>query len=447
LLASDRLWIACSAAFSRASNFITNIMLARYGGAAALGTYSVALNTAAAAVQPVTWSVLTSATLEARAARNSHERRAVVLAHVYWALLLSVVCGLAFPLLVGRAGVDTTHDLLAMVTGLVVVASMMVTTALQGALHGAGEYKPYAVRLVAVSLVCVVVAVPAVRVLGLAGGLATLCLQYLLLVGALLHLAQPTATEPWLVSGAFAAAKRQLIRSLPNVLANLIATGASWLTTIYVVKQSHGMVGVGIFAVATSWLTILMMPVAAWGGLSMRILSTAHASSLHELRAAIRRVLIKDVSFTLMMATLVFCFARRIAGLYALASTPLPAILRVTAITAVVMAVTLVYERSMFCIGEQRAWLRVRVIGNLCTLGLAYWLVPIKLEYGAIAVLSGYACTAVLCVARRWPWATSRGTAAVIRRATDEPRARGSSASKAAKRSRGGPRESRPSTV
>jgi hypothetical protein len=283
-----------------------------------------------------------------------------------------------------------------MVTGLIIVSSMLVTTALQGSLHGAGAYKPVAVRLVAVSLLCVVVAVPAVMLLGLAGGLATLILQYSVLAGVLLRLARPTTTERRLVREAFAAAKVQLIRSTPNMLATLIATGASWLAAIFVVRRAHGIAGVGVFAVGASWLTIQLMPVTAWGGLSMRNLSAAHASSQHDFRAAFRRVLVKDVSFTLLMSALVFIFADRIATLYAMANTPLSAILRVGSASALVIATTQVLERSMFCLGEQRAWLRVRVLGNLCTLGLAQWLVPIKLEYGALAALSGHVCTALL---------------------------------------------------
>jgi len=129
-------------------------------------------------------------------------------------------------------------------------------------------------------------------------------------------------------------------------------------------------------------------------------------SSPHDFRAAVRGVLVKDMSFTLLMAVLVFIFADRIAALYAMANTPLPTILRVSSITALVLTTAQVFERSMFCLGEQRAWLHARVIGNLCTLGLAYWLVPMKLEYCAIAVLSGHTCTAVLCVVqrRRSPW-------------------------------------------
>lgn len=401
LLASDRLWIACSTAFSRVSNFITSVMLARYGGAAVVGTYSVVMNTAAATAQPVLWSVQTSATLETRAARSDNTRRAVVTAHVYWALLLSVVCCLAFPFLMSRAGVAEAHSTLATVTGLIVIASLLVTTALQGALHGAGEYKPAALRLVAVSVVCLTVAVPAVIVLGLAGGLATLIIQYLLLAAALLRLARPTTTERRLVKEAFVAARAQLIRSAPNVLATLISTGAHWLTTIFVIQSAHGIAGVGVFSVGTSWLVIQVMPVSAWGGLSMRTLSSARASSMQEYRTAFRRLLIKDMSFTLLLAVPVFIFAHHIAALYEMADTPLPAILRVGSVIALVLATTQVLERSMFCLGEQRAWLRARLLGNLCTLGLAYWLVPMKLEYGAVAGLIGNTCTAVVCVVGR----------------------------------------------
>lgn len=405
LLASDRLWLAGSSAFSRISNFITNVMLARYGGAATIGTYSLTLNTAAAAMQPLAWSMQTSATLETRAAGNDHARRAVVIAHVYWALRLSIVCGLVYVVLVNGEG-DAADGLLATITGLIVVASMLVTTAVQGALHGAGQFKPVAVRLVAVSLACVVVVVPAVMVFGLIGGLATLIFQYLLLAAALLHLARPTATERGLVRKASAAVKLQLIRSTPNMLATLVATGASWLTTVFIVKQSHGMAGLGVFAVGKSWAVIQMMPVNACSGLSMRTLSAAGASSPHDFRAALRRVLMKDESLTLLMAVPVFIFADRIAALYAMANTPLPTILRVGSISALVLTTSMMFERAMFCLGQQRAWLRARLSGNLCMLGLAYWLVPMKLEYAPIAVLSGHTCTALLCVVQRRlsPW-------------------------------------------
>jgi O-antigen/teichoic acid export membrane protein len=405
-MTSDRLWLASSAGFSRISNFVTNVLLARYGGAATVGTYSLTLNTAAAAMQPLAWSVQTSATLETRAADSDSARRAVVTAHVYWALLLSLVCGVVYLFLVNGEGVDPTDDLLATVTGLIVVTSMLVTTALQGALHGAARYKPVAVRLVAVSLICVAVGVPAVTLLGLTGALATLCVQYLLLAGALLRLARPTTTERRLVREAFAAAKLQLTRSAPNVLATLVATGASWLTTVFIVKQSHGMAGLGVFAVGRSWGVIQMMPVNACSGLSMRTLSAAGASSARDFRIALRRVLIKDESFTLLMAVPVFVFADRIAGLYAMADTPLPTILRVGSISVLLGTMSQVFERAMFCLGHQRAWLRARLSGNLCMLGLAYWLVPMKLEYAAVALLSCHICSVSLCMLalRRSTW-------------------------------------------
>jgi O-antigen/teichoic acid export membrane protein len=243
-------------------------------------------------------------------------------------------------------------------------------------------------------------------VFGLIGGLATLIFQYLLLAAALLHLARPTATERGLVRKASAAAKLQLIRSTPNVLATLVATGASWLTTVFIVKQSHGMAGLGVFAVGKSWAVIQMMPVNACSGLSMRTLSAAAASSPHDFRAALRRVLMKDEALTLLLVVPVFVFADRIAALYAMADTPLPTILRISSISALVLTTSQAFERAMFCLGQQRAWLRARLSGNLCMLGLAYWLVPTSLVYVPIAVLSGHTCTALLCVVQRRlsPW-------------------------------------------
>ena len=166
------------------------------------------------------------------------------------------------------------------------------------------------------------------------------------------------------------------------------------------------MAGLGVFAVGRSWAVIQMMPVNACSGLSMRTLSGAAASSAHDFRAAVRRVLVKDGSLTLLMSAPVFIFADRIAALYAMADTPLPTILRVGSIAMLVGTATMVFERTMFCLGQQRGWLRARLSGNLCMLGLAYWLVPIKLECAAIALLGGHTCTALLCGVqlRRSPW-------------------------------------------
>jgi len=401
LIASDRVWIFASSMFSRISNFLCNVILARYGGPAVLGTYSATLGTATATVSPLVWSLSTSATLGTRGAPDEPTQRAVIAAHVYWALLIA--CGSSAGFLILQAGADVggvgaPHAALSMLIGLVVVVSMLVTAVLQAALHGLGVYKPVARRLIAVSVACVLVAIPAVLALGLAGALLTLGFQYALLPIALAYLARPSARERARVRAAFRAATRQLVQSLPNLAATLIAAAAYWLTMIFLFHRSHGVAGIGVQAVGTSWLTIEMMPVAAWGGLSLRVLSEARATSPAAFRSAIRRILWKDVTFTLAIASLVFLCAAPLSSLYGMADTPLPTILRINSVTALVMAATQAFERSMFCAGQQKPWLRARAIGSLCMLALAWWLVPMRLEHAAIALLCGYCTTAAICV-------------------------------------------------
>jgi len=405
LIANDRIWIFAAAAFSRISNFLTNVILARYGGPAVLGVYSATLSTATTVVQPVVWSMSTSATLETQSAPDANARRAVTAAHVSWALRIAGVCGIAFLILqygTDIAGDGAAHDALGALTGLIVVVSMLVTAALQGALHGAGVYKPVAVRTTAVAFVCVVVAVPGVLVLELAGALAALNVQYLLLPAALAHLARPCTGDRNRVAEAFAAARAQLIRSVPNVVATFVSSGTLWLTTIFLVQRSYGIAGVGVFAVGLSWQTIQMMPVIAWGGLSLRVMSEAQAASASDFRSAVRRVLAKDVSFTMVIAAIMFVCAHPISRIYGMVNTPLPMILRVNAITGLVLAAMQVFERSMFCLGKQRLWMHARVLGGLCMLGLAPWIIPVHLEYGAVAVLAGYLVTVVICVLHLW---------------------------------------------
>jgi hypothetical protein len=59
------------------------------------------------------------------------------------------------------------------------------------------------------------------------------------------------------------------------------------------------------------------------------------------------------------------------------------------------MAATVTFERSMFCLGQQRR-------GGLVMLGLARWLLPSGLEYGAIALFVGQAATVVPCAIHLW---------------------------------------------
>jgi O-antigen/teichoic acid export membrane protein len=404
-MTSDRIWIFSAAAFSRVSNFITNVILARYGGPAVFGTYSATLSTATAMVQPVVWSLSTSATLETRRAPDANARRAVTVAHVYWSLLIAGICGIAFVGLqygTDLSGDGSVHDALGTLTGLIVVVSMLLTAALQGALHGTGVYKPVAARMVGVAFISVLVAVPAVLLLKLVGALAALSIQYVLIPAALAHLAKPCARERDRVRRAFAAARGQLIQSMPNVVATFVSSAATWLTTIFLVKRSYGISGVGVFAVGLSWLTIEMIAVSAWGGLSLRTISEAQASSAHDFRLAIRRVLVKEVCFTGAIALLVCLCAVPLSHVYEMANTPLPTILRLNSLTAVAMAATVTFERSMFCLGQQRSWLWARVIGSLLTLGLAGWLLPIRIEYGAVALFAGQAGTVVLCALHLW---------------------------------------------
>jgi hypothetical protein len=327
------------------------------------------------------------------------------MAHVYWSLLIAGICGIAFVVL--QCGTDisgdgSVHDALGTLTGLIVIVSMLVTAALQGALHGTGVYKPVAARMIGVALVSVMIAVPGVLLLSLAGALAALSIQYVLMSAALAHLAKPCARERDRVRRAFAAARGQLIRSVPNVVATFISSGASWLTTIFLVERSHGMAGVGVFSVGVSWLTIEMIAANAWAGLSLRTISEAQASSAHDFRLAIRRVLVKEMAFTSGVALIVCICAVPLSHLYGMANTPLPAILRLNSLTAIIMTATQAFERSMFCSGQQRSWMRARVIGGLLILGLSGWLLPRGLAYGALALFAGQAGTIIVCVVHLW---------------------------------------------
>jgi hypothetical protein len=405
LISNDRIWIFAAAAFSRISNFATNVILARYGGAAVLGAYSATLSTATTVVQPAVWSLSTSATLETRSATDASGRRAVTAAHVSWSLLIAGICAVAFVALhywTDGSGDSSAHDALGTLTGLIVVVSMLLTAALQGALHGTGVYKPVAARMIAVAFVSVLVAVPGVLHLKLVGALAVLSFQYVLTPAALARLASPSARERHRFTQAFGAARVQLIRSMPNAVATFISSGTHWLATIFLVERSYGIAGVGVFSVGVSWLTIELMAVTAWGGLSLRTISEAQASSAHDFRLAIRRVLMKEVCFTGAIALVVCLCAVPLAGVYGMANTPLPTLLRLNSLTAVAMAAAITCERAMFCLGQQRLWLRSRVIAGLLMLGLARWLLPMGLEYGAVALFAGQAVTVAVCALHLW---------------------------------------------
>jgi hypothetical protein len=78
----------------------------------------------------------------------------------------------------------------------------------------------------------------------------------------------------------------------------------------------------------------------------------------------------------------------------------------VNAITGVAQAAMQGCERSLFCLGKQRLWMRARALGDLCMLNIALWIIPMHLECGAVAMLVGYLVTVLVCVLhlRRGRW-------------------------------------------
>ena len=350
---------------ARGAGFLISLLIARLAGASALGTYSALVNTASAVATPYTGVLGNNSTLfgteDSRSGATNFRMHAR--ASFSLALALSALSAAALILLYVFALEDEASrspPLLA--AGVLVVFGQVVGAVSAGFLYGAGEFK-FASRIsVLVALAVCLGAYPAIQHFGLHGAIVLLLLTSLLpptMMGArVLAKNGPLTHAREVKSRAWHEVRLRFVRSWPSVTASAFNTGVSWVCTIYLVQSVFGSAGVGVVAVASQWLNLMLLPATSWSGVSLKTLSDAIASGNE--RTAWRAsagLLGKNLMVTLALAGSIALAAGAIAQAYSMTESDVALLIWVNAASAIVASVTNVFERFLLALDRQAWWL------------------------------------------------------------------------------------------
>lgn len=386
-------WMLLAQLMSRASGFLTGLVLARTAGPGAVGLYTTVMNTASSVVAPLAQPLANNATLMA-GERGAPGLGALWRAHSM-VTIAAVILGLpAFAWLFGRA-VDPadsilTHWSLVHLAALAVVISQLGTPLVAALLHGEGRFRPTARRSALAGLLMLIAVLPVVTTWGLDGALvlaaASALLGWSLLTVDLLRRHSPFSADGDLAQLRHIA--QRLRTALPSMAATGLGAAVNWLCTIYMIHSLWGAEGVGLLGIGLQWSTLMLAPVTSWGGLTLQLLGEAHrrgerAALASLLRARIRR----NAGVTSLISLAVVLGAGWLERAYGLRDSELPLVLCGFAAAAVVASINNVFERFWWAAGRQRAWFAWNSVGLALQLGATAWLLPHHLAFASVGVL------------------------------------------------------------
>jgi hypothetical protein len=228
---------------------------------------------------------------------------------------------------------------------------------LQGLYQGSGAVTKAGRLIAAIAAIVAIAAWPVTRLWGLNGTLGLLIFGSIvpsmaLLAGARIGWLGRIPRNVWSELGG------RLVSGLPTIGTTTLSAAVSWLCTVYYVAQFHGVAAIGLLAVATQWLTLMLLPATSWGGMTLKTLIEAAA---HQDAGLVRRVILdlvrKNLLVTLALGVLVGSSAAFIASAYKLGGSGLVAILWINCLTGLISAANNVMERLFICINRQGMWL------------------------------------------------------------------------------------------
>lgn len=404
IVQSNRFWSTVASLAQRASSFVAAFVLARWAGAAALGHYSAVVATAGVTV-PFIGILCNSATVAVnQTLRDGADGSAwsVTEAFTTAAFALVAVCGLAFVILSYFAeGIEAAATLMALglAAGMINILRQVMTAVHRGVLYAFGMFRRVGAAIAISAFLAILLGVPAVIRFGLSGAFGALMGSDLLctiVLAIVVHRALRERVKKTLSRVPNGVVKR-LFRDTPAVAAHSVTAAAAWLTTVYFVGHWHGAAGIGVLGIGTQWTNILMLTVVSWGGVTVKAIADAMAdSSKGALRRTILELLRKNLGITAIGSLGVLLAADFFANACHLHGTPLAAVLRWNALSAMFLATSNVFERVLYCEGRQTFLLRASLIATAIQVVASIGLTPLGVEYAAIALLVGNASLALI---------------------------------------------------
>lgn len=376
---SLRLWLLAASVVTRGSGYLTSFALARFAGELALGSYSVLVNTASTVASPFLGVLSSSATVHAVREGASKITRApgIVKAQLAFGGAIASVAALVFTAF--YVSTQTDDRLLApnwtlYLAGTIWVYCQMLGAIVQGTLFGLDRFSAVARSQLLVGALLLVAAFPLVHLFGLSGAVGLLVFSSLALVAPFAR--SIAKHEGWPNAETWRRVIKQFSANLPALGATTASSAVSWYCTIYLVHQVHGTQAVGVMAVSTQWLTMMLIPVTSWGGLTLkRLVNASKSGERQEIQITVWRLVVKNVLSTLPLAALVAIMAMFIASIYGLSHTKLAELLWISVAIALVTSTNNVFERLMICLSRQRLWLIISAGAYAAQLAVTYtWL-------------------------------------------------------------------------
>ena len=408
LFHGPRFWMLFASVVTRGAGFVTSFIIARLVGGGALGVYSSVVNTASTVVSPFLQVVANNATIMAVSAHSQSEETVVrfARANILMAAILSLVSFAAFYSLYSMALSGSSTQEVTMWLLLAAAASVIVAqvcgAVVQGFYNGTGHFVAAARVFAVVSALVVLAAFPVVYFWGLTGALGLLVaasVMPLLLLGLEMLRGRGGIPECTL-KDAFRQVNNRLQASMPTVGATMVNAIVSWLCSIYFVQHTFGMVGVGTVAVATQWLTLLLMPATSWSGMTIKILSEFAAKrDKDELRRTVHSLVFKNVMVTFGLGAVIALASGLIAKAYGLHEGGIVELLCVNALCAVVASVNNVYERLLFCLNRQATWFVFSSLAFLVQIAVTVMWINNGLVVVSLGMLAGGIFLLVICLA------------------------------------------------
>lgn len=402
-LVNSRSWMLLASLATRGTGFLTSLLIARLAGASALGTYSALVNTASAVATPFTGVLGNNSTLfgaeDSRTSATNFRMHAQ--ASFFLALVLSALSAAALILLyVFALGGDAAPSPMLLAAGVSVVIGQLVGAVYLGFLYGAGKFKLASQISVLVAAAVCLGAYPAILHFGFHGAIVLLLVTSLLppAMAAASVIAKSSAVTA--ARDVKAASWREVglrfVRAWPSVAAGVANNGVNWVCTIYLVQSAYGAAGVGVVAVATQWLNLMLLPATSWGGASLKTLSDAIASGNEKTAWGASAGLIRhNLTVTAVLAGSIALASIPIAQVYSLTNSDVALLICVNAASAIVASITNVFERFLLALDRQAWWL----IFSLVSLFVQTSVTSLFIAYGMwVVALGALVAGIVLCL-------------------------------------------------
>jgi O-antigen/teichoic acid export membrane protein len=403
ILVNSRSWMLLASLATRGAGFLISLLIARLAGASALGTYSTLVNTASAVATPFAGALGNNSTLFG--AEDSRSGAANTRVHARASLLLALglstlsAAALILLYMFALAG-DASQSLLLLAAGVSVVIGQMVGAVCLGFLYGAGKFKLASQVSVSVALAICLSAYPAIEHFGFHGAIALLLIASLfppmIMVASLVATSSTMAGPSDVKAESIRKVAFRFVRAWPSIAAGVANNGVNWVCTIYLVHSVFGTPGVGVVAVATQWLNLMLLPATSWGGSSLKTLSDAIASGSEKTAWGTATGLIRNnLMVTLTLAGSIALASLPIADVYSLTNSDVALLICINAASATVAAITNVFERFLLALDRQAWWLIFSLVSLFVQTSVTFFFIT----YGMwVVALGAFVAGIVLCL-------------------------------------------------